>query len=128
MCNYGTRVLLNTSTITCNCFIKLPHMTLCIATKNGFISTFNIMPIHKSGSINDPSNYRGISLINIMYQIFSGIITERLTNYAEDSGLIDEAQAGFRAGYSVTVKIVLLTKYGSKIPYETRWEILCSLC
>ena len=29
-----------------------------------------IVPIHKSGSINDPSNYKGISLINIMYKIF----------------------------------------------------------
>ena len=67
-----------------------------------------IVPIHKSGSINDPSNYRGISLINIMYKIFSGIITEKLINYAEDSGLIDEAQAGLRAGYSVTDNLFCL--------------------
>ena len=56
----------------------------------------------------DPSNYRGISLINIMYKIFSGFITERLTNYAEVSELIDEAQAGFRAGYSVTDNLFCL--------------------
>ena len=59
-----------------------------------------IVPIHKAGSRDDPSNYRRVSLINVMYKIFSNIVNERLCTWAEAYGKIDEAQAGFRAGYS----------------------------
>jgi len=37
-----------------------------------------IVPVHKSGSKLDPSKYRGISLINVMYKIFLNIIYNRL--------------------------------------------------
>ena len=58
------------------------------------------LPIHKAGSRDDPSNYRGVSLINVMYKIFSNIVNERLCTWVEAYGKIDEAQAGFRAEYS----------------------------
>ena len=58
-----------------------------------------IVPVHKSGSKDDTSNFRGISLINVMYKIFSNIVNKRLCNWAELNGNIDEAQAGFHAGY-----------------------------
>ena len=60
-----------------------------------------IIPVYKSGSRDNPSNYRGISLINVMYKIFSIIVNDRLYKWAENFNLIDESQAGFRAGYSV---------------------------
>ena len=34
-----------------------------------------------------------------MYKIFSNIVNKRLCNWAELNGNIDEAQAGFHAGY-----------------------------
>jgi len=60
----------------------------------------NIVPVHKSWSKDDPSNFRGISLINVMYKIFSNIVNKRLCNGEELNGKIDEAQAGFHARYS----------------------------
>ena len=77
-----------------------------------------IVPIHKSGSKLDPANYRGISLINVMYKIFSNIVYTRLNDWAEGYGKIDESQAGFRAEYSTTDNMFTLTsliqKYISK--------------
>ena len=35
-----------------------------------------IVPVYKSGSRKDPNNYRGISLLNIMYKIFSFVIND----------------------------------------------------
>ena len=55
-----------------------------------------ITPIHKSGPSNNPGNYRGISITNILYKIFSGIINKRLYDWAEENNKIDESQAGFR--------------------------------
>ena len=74
----------------------------------------NTVRVHKSGSKDDPSNFRGISLINVMYKIFSNIVKKRLCNWAELNGNIDEAQAGFHAGYS-TVDYMFTTKYDPKI-------------
>ena len=77
-----------------------------------------LCPIHKSGSTQDPNNFRGIALINAMYKIFSIILNKRLYSWAEENEKLDEAQAGFRAGYSAVDNIFSLSavcqKYLSK--------------
>ena len=47
---------------------------------------------------NNPDNYRGISLLNTGYKIYSKIIVKRLTAIAEV--LLLEEQNGFRKGRS----------------------------
>ena len=43
-----------------------------------------------------------------MYKIFSNIVNDRIYNLAETSNLIDECQAEYRHGYSVTDNIFIL--------------------
>lgn len=73
-----------------------------------------ICPIHKKGSQDDPDNFRGISLINIISKIFTSVLTERLSNWCEDENVIDEAQAGFRRGYSAIDNIFILQSLAQK--------------
>ena len=77
-----------------------------------------LCPIHKSGPTNDPNNFRGIALVNTMYKIFSSILNKRLYAWVEETGKLDESQAGFRAGYSTIDNIFSLSavvqKYLSK--------------
>ena len=77
-----------------------------------------IVPVHKSGSKDDPSNYRGMSLINVSYKIFSNIIHKRLCIWAKTYNKLDEAQARFRPGYSTVDNMFILQcliqKYISK--------------
>ena len=77
-----------------------------------------IVPIHKKGEQNDPGNYRGISLINSITKVFIGILTERLNKWVDKYKVINEAQAGFRKGYSVIDQTFnlqcLVQKYLSK--------------
>jgi len=77
-----------------------------------------IVPVHKKGSINDPNNYRAISIANTFSKIFMKILSKRLTSWAELNGAIDEAQAGFRHGYSTIDDIFVIQsivqKYLSK--------------
>ena len=57
-----------------------------------------VIPIHKIRDINNPVNYRRISLLNTGYRIDSKIIAKRLTVIVE--ALLLEEQNGFRKGRS----------------------------
>jgi hypothetical protein len=55
-------------------------------------------PIYKKIDRNNPDNYRGISLLNTGYKIYSKIIAKRLAVIADV--LLLEEQNGFRKGRS----------------------------
>ena len=59
-----------------------------------------ICPIHKKGPLDIPNNFRGISVIDVLNKVFTSILNERIHTWADTNHMIDEAQAGFRKGYS----------------------------
>ena len=61
-----------------------------------------ILPLFKKGNVNEPGNYRGISLCNISSKIYSFIINKRLQQWVEENNCTGEWQAGFKRGYSTT--------------------------
>ena len=68
-----------------------------------------IKPINKNkGEINDPDNYRGITLRSCFGKLFTSILNDRLTTYINLNEMMSEAQAGFRKGYSTTDQIFTL--------------------
>ena len=76
------------------------------------------MPNTQKGNVNDPNNYRGISLIDVLNKIFTGILNDRIYKYSTENDILEEAQAGFRKGYSTTDNIftlqAMVQKYLSK--------------
>ena len=68
-----------------------------------------IKPIYKNkGDINDPDNYRGITLLSCIGKLFTSILNNRLTLLMDSYNIISEAQAGFRKGYSTIDHIYTL--------------------
>ena len=57
---------------------------------------------------NNPGKYRGISITNTMYKIFSGIVNKRLYDWAEIYYKIDESQAVYCKGFSAVDNIYCL--------------------
>ena len=62
--------------------------------------TLIIVPLYKRGNINEPSNYRGISLLDVFGKIYTGVLNRRLTFYVNMFNKLSESQSGFRENYS----------------------------
>ena len=70
-----------------------------------------IVPLHKKGDDDDPSNYRGISLTSTLSKVFLRVLNCRLQEWTEEYGLTGEEQAGFRRGSSAIDNIIYSTRY-----------------
>jgi len=73
------------------------------------------VPIYKKGDETDCSNYRGITLLPIMYKILSNILLSRLTPCAEE--ITEDHQRGFRRSRSTTDQIFCIRQV-----LEKTWE------
>ena len=67
-----------------------------------------IVPFHKSGDTKNVNNYRGITLLSNFSKIFTIVLNERLTRWADAEGKLSECQAGFRKGFSTLNNIFAL--------------------
>ena len=67
-----------------------------------------ITPIHKSGEVTDPGNYRGIAVGTVMARLYASLLNTRLTAWAESKGLRARGQAGFRADHRCSDQLMVL--------------------
>ena len=56
-----------------------------------------ILPLHKKGSVDSVENYRGITLLSVISKLFTRILNNRLSHWAEDNSVYIKAQGGFRS-------------------------------
>lgn len=68
-----------------------------------------VVPIHKSGSRSDPSNYRPISLLGSISKLLERIVNRRLVKFLETQNVLTDRQFGFRQGRSTEDAVSLLT-------------------
>jgi hypothetical protein len=59
-----------------------------------------ILPLFKKGDVNNPGNYRGISLCDVSSKVYGIIINKRLQEWVTENNSTGEYQAGFKKGYS----------------------------
>lgn len=52
-----------------------------------------VFPIHKKGNVNDPANYRPISLTSMLHKLFEKVLSDSVVS---SSPALDVAQGGFR--------------------------------
>lgn len=65
--------------------------------------------IYKKGEINNPGSYRGIALVNHIFKLFNQILYNRIAEYAEESGILPNSQAGFRRGRGCEENVFVLS-------------------
>lgn len=64
--------------------------------------------IHKKGDTHNPRNYRGIALLNNPLKLFTSMLNDRLTFWADANAKIPESQSGFRKSRSCLDNIFVL--------------------
>ena len=77
-----------------------------------------IMPIHKKGSLSDPDNYRGISLLSCLGKLFMALLNNRLLDYTLTNKILSPNQLGFLPGNRILdahLIIHILIKKNSRI-------------
>jgi len=76
-----------------------------------------VVPLYKRGEKNMVSNYKGISLLCSVYNIYTEVLKNRLKKETEKKNLIPEIQAGFRKGRSTlypTLSCFCVESYNAK--------------
>ena len=67
-----------------------------------------IVPVCKKGDDTLPENYRGISLVSCLSNLFTSVINQRLCTWAETYDKLSDAQFGFRKDRSTVDAIYIL--------------------
>jgi len=69
----------------------------------GILKIGKVIPLHKSGTVYDPNNYRPISLLSSFSKVFEKLLKNRLVDFIESCNIITSCQYGFRKQSSTTL-------------------------
>ena len=84
-----------------------------------------IVPIFKKNDPSDVQNYRGITLVSCFSKIFTGILNNRITDWAESNNVLSDSQFGFRKGRSTIHAVFVLNAIVQKILNE-KGRLFCA--
>lgn len=93
-------------------------------TSDGFPSEWTtsvVIPLYKSGDINNPSNYHTIMVNPILGKLFGSMLERRINSWIEKEGNRAKGQAGFRPKYSMIDHCITLRHLIKKI-WDTQGE------
>ena len=67
-----------------------------------------IHPIFKAGNVDDPGNYRGITVTSVLAKLFAMTLEGRMSEWAESNNLRAAGQAGFRRDHRTTDNVFIM--------------------
>ena len=86
-----------------------------------------LVPVHKKGSVELASNFRGISLMPALAKVYAKCVLNRIEVKANSEKWRAEAQAGFRAGHRVEDNALLLKTIVEMAKYQGECVWVCFL-
>ena len=80
----------------------------CVYVHQKAWSSGCIIPVFKKGDINDPNNYRGITVVSCLGKLFTSILCNRILDWNSKNDVITDAQFGFKPGFGTIDAIFVL--------------------
>lgn len=77
------------------CLLKIFNSCLTFGLYPELWAEGYIKPLHKSGDIDNPNNYRGLTITSCVGKLFNCILNTRLEKFLVKHNLIDNSQIGF---------------------------------
>ena len=71
-----------------------------------FFKIAKVVPVFKGEDPTEFSNYRPVSVLPVLSQVFERVLKERLVAFLEEKGVVTPGQYGFREGHSTTMAIL----------------------
>ena len=68
--------------------------------------TSTVIPLHKKGKVNDPLNYRPISLTSVICRVFERILADSISEYLNSNNLFSPSQFGFIKSRSTNTQLL----------------------
>jgi hypothetical protein len=78
--------------------LALHHLTTGTVLPKGWLTVGRIVLIHKSGSHDDPSNYRPIACLNTCYKLLTSFVSLYLQKFIKERSVLPEEQVALRKG------------------------------
>lgn len=115
---------------TCNIMLPLYKSFFNLIFRTGILPDSwlegIIKPIYKkNGDPLQPQNYRPITILSCFGKLFTAVLNSRLYEFLNFHDILEENQAGFRAGYSTTDHIFVLHAL-TEILKSKRLKLFCS--
>ena len=85
----------------------------------------NTAYIQKKGDSKSPENYRPITILSCFCKLSTSILNARLNKFLDAHNILEENQAGFRAGYSRMDHIFVLHAL-TEIAKTQKKKLFCS--
>ena len=80
--------------------LHIVNDSIVSGTLPGAWKVAKVLPLHKAGSVDDPNNYRPISILPTVAKLTERVICNQLMAYLQSHCVLGEEQHGFRPGHS----------------------------
>lgn len=85
------------------------NKSLTTSTLPAYWKIAKVVPVHKSGSASQESNFRPISLTSTVCKLLEHIVLKHITTYLDEESILSPCQHGFRRGLSTVTQLIELT-------------------
>ena len=105
--------------------LKLFNLILSTGNYPTEWSLGKIIPLHKKGSRDDPSNCTGITISSCLGKLFNSILNARLTSFLDKNDLLAKEQIGFRKKHRTSDHMFIVKTIMDKYKRSRKQLFLC---
>ena len=106
-----SRMVKNTFSVIGHILLRLVNDSLINCTVPNSWKISLVYPIHKGGALNNPAQFRPISVVPLISKVTERIVQKQLYDYFSDHDLFSPAQHAYRRNHSTETALLTVSDY-----------------